>query len=517
MRPHKASSLAFCLLALAAASPAALAQPNVGPKPPTQPTRSITQEEADQEKERLEAAITAAFSAHKYADAEALLRELIPLDHENFVPWYNLGCALSMQGKLDDAAKMLQQAIARGFADLRQLTTDEHLAPLRDHAEFKAIVARFDEIVQRRADRLVEETRKAFHVGEKNSPYTLVRDEQLNLVYVTAFDPKLFQSARDEATKLERWWSAIAVDRPASAKDAKFLPPVLVILPTRADYIAWAQKRFGDRYDRVGGEYSHGERRLVSMDLGSSWRHEFWHVLHWRDMDARGQRHPLWVMEGLCSLVEDCDTTPAGEMIVRPNWRTNIARRLARAGNLMPWDVLMSLDQKRFMGAVPSAMYAQSRAMFMFLAERGKLAAWYTAYTANFAEDQSGKVAMEKAFAAPLKQVEKDYRAWLKNVPEVPNELGRGPANLPFDVGLGAGDGPTVDIDLLAAFAGKTPAPTGGMRTGDVITAIDSEQVRDVYDLMGVLAKHRAGDAVTISYRRGTQHATATVKLVGPR
>lgn len=502
----------------------ACAQPAVGPQPPTAPTRTITQEEADREKDRLEKAIITAFDLRDFSKAEALLRELIPLDHENFVPWYNLACALSMQGKLDEACNMLQQAIARGFADLRQMNADEHLAPLREHPEFKAIVRRFDEVVRKRAERLIEDARKTFRVGEKGSPYSLVRDDALNLVYVSAFDAKLFDQARAEALKLERWWRAIAGDLPKHAGSTAAQPPVLVILPTRADYIVWAQKRFGDRFDRVGGEYSHGERRLVSMDLGSSWRHEFWHVLHWRDMDARGtqgdqlgQRHPLWVMEGLCSLVEDCDTGPKGEMIVRPNWRTNIARRLARAGNLMPWEVFMGLDQKRFMSSTPSAMYAQARAIFMFLAEKDKLAAWYGHYVTNFSDDQSGRVAMEKTFGTPIKPIEKDYRAWLKNIPEAPNELGRGPANLPFDVGLGAGDGPTVDVDLIAAFAGNKPVPTGGMRTGDVITALNDEPVRDIYDLMRVLAICQPGQSVKVDYRRGTKHATAMVTLVGPK
>ncbi len=509
--------LAVVTLLLAGATGLARQDPDVGPRPPAHPTRTITQEEADREKERLEKAIVAAFNARQHAKAEALLRELIPLDHENFVPWYNLACALSMQGKLDDAAGMLKQAIARGFADARQLTTDEHLAPLRDHPEYRAIVSRFDEVVRARVQRLIDDARTTFRVGEPGSPYTLVRDDALNLVYVSAFDPKIFQQARDEAARLQRWWNAVAGDRPASASPARSEPPVLVILPTRADFIAWARKRFGDRADRVGGEYSHGERRLVSMDLGSSWRHEFWHVLHWRDMDARGQRHPFWVMEGLCSIVEDCDIGPRGEMIVLPNWRTNIARRLARAGNLMPWEVLMALDQKRFMSSTPSAMYAQSRAIFMFLASRGKLAEWYAAYVERFAEDSTGRVAMERALGAPIKQIEKDYRAWLRDLPEAPSELGKGPANLPFDVGPGAGDGPTVDVDLIAAFAGNTSVPTGGMRTGDVITSVNDQQVRDLNDLARVLGGFAAGQSVRIAYRRGQKHATTSITLVGPR
>lgn len=509
---------------------------------PKFPTREISEEEAAKERARLEQAVLAAFERDDFAAAEAGLRELIPLDHDNFVPWYNLACALSMQGKTDEALEMLRQAIARGFADLREMQRDPHLAGIRATDEYKAIVAAWSGVLEKRTQRTIDAAAKKFRVGEPGSPYVLEKDEGLRLVYISAFDRVLFEEARADAVKLERWWRVVAGGTgdtnapsagageqrehgskgqlPASrAAPSTLTPWVLVILPTRADFIKWAIERHGDRFDRVGGEYNHSSKMLVSMDLGSSWRHEFWHILHWRDMDARGQRHPMWVMEGLCSLVEDCDTGPGGEMIARPSWRTNMILRLGKSGRLIPWEVMFSSKQRGFMNERPLAYYGQARAMFLFLAEQGKLAEWYSAYTAGWKEEPTGKGAFEAVLGKPIKQIERDFRVWVNRLPEVADEVGRGPANLPVDVGIGGGDGPVVRIDAMADFlqpGGKAPS-TGGLRNNDVITAIDGKPVRDLNDLARVLGGYEAGAMVSVSYIRGKAHGETTVRLVPPR
>src|SRR5690606_4633408 len=91
----------------------------------------------------------------------------------------------------------------------------------------------------------------------------------------------------------------------AAAAGARRDPWVIVFLPMPRDYARWAMGKFGPGWRQVGGSYSDDEKMLVTQDLGGTLRHEFWHVLHWRDQRRRGQLHPIWIMEGLCSLVED--------------------------------------------------------------------------------------------------------------------------------------------------------------------------------------------------------------------
>lgn len=483
------------------------------PPPPGQP-RTITAEQAEHERDRLEKAVFSAFATRDYAAAETALRELIPLDKDNFVPWYNLACALSLQGKTDEAVTMLEQSIARGFADLRQLRTDPHLEALRGTESYRTIVAGWDTFLDRRIDANLEAARKVFGDDASRGKYIIEKDESLRLAYVSAFDPVLFAQSKQEINRLTRWWETMVLPAPkeGSVPPAKS-PWILVILPTRPDYGRWAARRFGEDWQRIGGNYSHDNKQLVAMDLGATLRHEYWHVLHWRHMDELGQRQPVWVMEGLCSLVEDIEPVgdgPDSTFRALPSWRTNMARRLARGGGLMPWETLFAMEQRRFVASRPLAMYAQSRAIFMYLLERGKLREWYADYTGGFAEDPSGKRAFERVFGRPLKETERDFRLWLLSLPEVQESVGDGPANLPFDVGPGTGDGPVIES--------LTSGPTrdAGLRIRDVLTSIDGKPVRDLNDLARILGEYEAGATVQVGYRRRGQHGTAPVVLLSP-
>jgi tetratricopeptide (TPR) repeat protein len=520
--------MAVWLLASLAAGAAARAQtgtpggPDVGPKPPTQPTREMTEEQAAKEKARLDKAITAAFTAKKYDEAEKLLNELIPIDHENFVPWYNLACALARQGKTDESVKMLEQAVARGYANIAHLRADDDLASIRETPGFKRIVNGWEQTLTKNAQQRIDRLKKRYMAAGAETSYRLVEDEAKKLAIFSAFEPKLLDEARRELDQLTAWWDELVLpegDAAERRESKQATPTVTVLLPTRADYREWAQKKFGDGWDRIGGAYVHDERALVSMDLGATLRHEYWHVLHWRDMEARGQMHPIWVMEGLCSLPEDVEAGPKGGMIAKASWRTNIVLRLAKSHNLTPWDVMFAMDQKRFVGSRPLAFYAQGRAIFMWLHQQGKLRRWYSEFVDNWKDDRTGKLAFERVFGKPIREVEREFKKWARELPEVAEEVGRGRANLPVEVEPGQGDGvvvamvPITDVlDLDRRVKRET-----GLKARDVISAIDGKAVRDFNDLARVLGTFEAGATVELDVRRRGQAVKVRVVLVPPK
>lgn len=538
LRSTSATS-AFILALATLASLGAPAPAQEQPSPPTDShtapapgrPREVTLEEAQRQRARLNKLVFGAFARKDWPAAEAALRELIPYDADNFVPWYNLACALALQGKADEAMKMIDQSVARGFADRRTLETDPQLAPIRSLDRYKALIANWDKLLDRRVEANLDRARRLFTSDETAAKYSTERDDQRRLVYLSAFDPRLFADAKAQLETLTAWWNQEVAPPPPTggppSPDAPPTPPsvpwVTVVLPTRADYARWAFLRFGDGWERVGGQYSHDNKLLVAQDLGSTLRHEYWHVLHWRDQDNRGQRHPIWLMEGLCSLVEDVEFSPSkpgAKFRPVPSWRTNQARRLARAGGLMPWDVLFGLDAGRFTGSRPLAQYAQSRAIFLWLYEQGKLREWYGAYTAGFAEDPTGASAFAAVFHKPAREVERDFRLWLRELPEVQESIGNAPANLPFDVGPGTGDGPTVDAPpdySLTTSATKALGGRDGLKNGDVITAIDNKPVRDLNDLARILGAYEAGAKVELTFRRKREFGKATVTLLPPR
>lgn len=466
------------------------------------PVREIPIEEARAERTRLERAWLEAFEAKEYALAEAGLRELIPLDAGNFAVWYNLACVLAIQEKRDESVRMLQQSLARGFADRTQLTTDPTLENIRKHEGYAAILEHWDELLARRAEKALEGAKRTF----PSPPYSFETDEKLRLLYISAFAPESFDGAKKQMVALTALWnSAVAPTDPAlrglpsGEGGAGADPMVSVILPRPEDYATWARRHFGERADRVGGAYLHDDLQLVAQDLGSTLRHEYWHVLHWRHMTRLGQRHPLWVMEGLCSLVEDVEQGADGMLVPVASWRTNTARRLETSGGLIPWEVLFALSRERFMGSRPLATYAESRSIFLWLYQQGKLREWYTNYVTGFANDPTGSAAFVATFDKPIKDIEKTYRAWLRGLPEVGEALRPGAARLPFELEQGPGDG------LVVVRLTKTPAArASGLRVRDVVTSIDGHPVHDLNDLHRLLGEFEPGNTVALTYRRGS-------------
>jgi regulator of sigma E protease len=73
----------------------------------------------------------------------------------------------------------------------------------------------------------------------------------------------------------------------------------------------------------------------------------------------------------------------------------------------------------------------------------------------------------------------------------------------------------TLTIDVASPGGGALAA---GLKSGDTLTAFDDVKLRDWDALIAALAKHKAGEQVTVRYDRNGQSHTATVKLgAGPQ
>ncbi len=67
---------------------------------------------------------------------------LTRLDPKNPTFAYNLGCSLSLLGRLDESIAAIERAIDLGFRDPRLLATDPDLKAVRTHARFPSLVRR---------------------------------------------------------------------------------------------------------------------------------------------------------------------------------------------------------------------------------------------------------------------------------------------------------------------------------------------------------------------------------------
>jgi len=77
-----------------------------------------------------------------------------------------------------------------------------------------------------------------------------------------------------------------------------------------------------------------------------------------------------------------------------------------------------------------------------------------------------------------------------------------GQLDLPVDYGVG-----------IQSVEAGSPADDAGVQEGDVIVAIEDEEIRTTGDLFSLLADNRSGDVVTISYYRGDEERRAQVTL----
>ena len=245
----------------------------------------------------------------------------------------------------------------------------------------------------------------------------------------------------------------------------------------------------------------------MAQDLGATLRHEFIHVLHWRDMNRLGQAHAPWIQEGLASLVEDYDMQGA-HLVPVASWRTNIVKRMNDRHRMPSIEKLASTPMRSFTSTRPLAKYAQARSIMLYLLDQGKLGEFYKVYTEQYSSDSTGILAMEMVLEKEIDEIQTDFSAWIDELETVPETGGDLSATLGIEIETGSGDGVVVK-----GLPGNARSRTG-LRLGSVITAIDDHPTRDLFELIRILGKYRPGQTVTLHHRRGKIHSTSQVKLL---
>ncbi len=451
-----------------------------------------------------------AFNRQDFDEAERLWKAWSERDPSAFVPLYNLACARSMRGDTQGAGEHILAAIQRGFADINQLKTDPNLRAFRKTETYTQILEGWNKFLDRRLEADMAAARKQY-----GSRYNYTKDEKYRLAFASAYDTVTSRQAREEVRRTADWAIKNVFTDLARGDDNEFDAWVMVVLPTSSDFQRWAIETYGDipgtATSMLGGAYAHDQKKLVTQDLGSTLRHEFFHVLHWRSVDRLGQRHPVWIQEGLASLVEDMDQTRRGRWEPAVSWRTNSIRNLAQHNKLLPIEHLASMDRSRYATNRPLANYAMSRGVFMYLHDRGKLATFYETYTDDYAEDPSGLTALLTVLGMTSGEFDESFRQWCRSLDEVYEQ--NSPPNLGIGVSLdlSAGDGPV--IRQLTHDSAKR----AGLRPGDVLTGMNGRSVRDLNEFYRVLTGLNEGQSVEVTYHRRGQHKSTKLPITGRR
>lgn len=177
-----------------------------------------------------------------------------------------------------------------------------------------------------------------------------------------------------------------------------------ILIPDQGDYGKLV------RDGGLEGVYYTDSRSATTYDPGRGVRHEFIHAIH--HADAVYQLHAVWVWEGFASLFEHSRITPAGKLEPQLDGRLRIIQQAVRDGTCPSLNELMSRDCDQF-NSLPQLHYGMARYVMLYLHEQGLLGKWYQAYKADYKQDTSGALALEKVTGKPLEQVQTAWRLWL--------------------------------------------------------------------------------------------------------
>ena len=189
------------------------------------------------------------------------------------------------------------------------------------------------------------------------------------------------------------------------------------------------------------------------------------------DLERLGQPHMMWVQEGLASLYESYELGTDGTIRFLPTERHNEARRMAATSGALRLSQVVAMRPEEFMQK-SQALYPLVRSVFEYMADQGKLRTWYRNYVQCFAEDRTGRQAIERTFGTTLDAFERSWRAWVLARPAVDLAAPKGS----HAIGLAVKD--AVDGVEVTQVTRGSAAQRAGIRAGDVIVAVDGVAVR---------------------------------------
>lgn len=432
---------------------------------------------------RLHVRMLRRFKQKRYDKARDLAARIVRLIPSDGTALYNLACAHARLSETDEAIETLRRAVDRGFVEMRHMEHDPDLASLRGLDAFAQILAQRDTIQRERAERIRRELRRRFGAG-----YLITIDHDNRLVFATDTDRETLNGLRDDLT-----------ERAAALRRQLFVHPpeqyVTIIIPQPGTI----------KLGRIGGVFRRTDATIVARRVGMTCRHEFTHALHFADMEARAQRHPIWILEGFATLFETADLD--GDRL-RPtaNDRLNALKFFLARDRLKPLATLLEIEQTGFMKA-PAVCYAMSRYLLMYLHAEGKLQDWYRTYTAGYDDDSTGRLALETVLGKDLGVIEADWHEWIRRLPRPATRVH---TNQPY---MGVAISPVTEGLQIERVVPGSGAEKAGLRGGDLIVRVAGRQLADGTELIRFVTSREVGDAVQIRYRRSGRYATVRVKL----
>jgi hypothetical protein len=426
----------------------------------------------------------------QYRDAAAKYDKILATKPKDAMAHYDIACAYALLGEKDKAVMHLRMAVAAGYASFERIERNLDFKDIRTHKDYREIFKKRDAIQLQAAKKQLRKLRKQFGHG-----YTYEIDETRKLIFAT-------NQSLEMLTRMKEHLSRFADAQYKMLWDYRPSYYITIICPDKEGF----KKVICN--PGTGGRYLPGEKSLISLDIGPILDHEFTHALHDADQSARRVNAPTYIDEGFATLFESGGMV-GDKFIPRKVSRLFYEiREAACKGEHVPWERFCQLTYHQYHQKDRSLNYCQSRYMFVYLYDTGKLKRWYENYCETYHRDKTGRIAWEMTYGKAFNEIEKDWVAWLKAIKRESRKEERW-------------DGPYLGVEFEEADNGvalykvelDSPAVKGGLHDGDIVTQADDVQIKTYNNLIDFLNKHKPGDEVKFKILRGKEEMTVSVTL----
>lgn len=328
------------------------------------------------------------------------------------------------------------------------------------------------------ARRLAESVLKQLGEG-----YTSRIDSKRHIVYVSALDDTMLRRAMDLLGSYHDVLGRTFFSAPARRN-------IVVVLPTLKDY----RKRIPTR--GVHGVYVRKTRTLWSISFSGVLIHEFVHALHHRQQAALGQEHPIWIVEGLATLLQSSRIDKGGLTILKDRQLATVQSAI-RTNTAIPLRTLVAMNQKAFLDR-RELCYAQARSTMGYLHQLGKLDEFYTAFRRDYSSDATGLATVCRVLGRSAQQVERDWKAWVlsRKPPWAPARRARAHLGVRMKA-------TPAGVKITGFVRGSTAQRVGRLQVGDTILSIAGRTVGTAREVTRAVQSCRPGQIVEIEAIRG--------------
>jgi len=143
----------------------------------------------------LNSQLTDAFKAGQLDKCEPLIKQILAIDPNSPMGWYNYACYQSRVGQLDRAVASLAKAIAFGYSGYSYMQRDPDLDAVRKLPGYQKLRALQDQFQRQRADKVRDALAKQFGQG-----YAYEIDHDRKLVFATNVDSRTLAEMKARLT-----------------------------------------------------------------------------------------------------------------------------------------------------------------------------------------------------------------------------------------------------------------------------------------------------------------------------